>query len=154
SFLKYGTQCGVACPGFLPTNSQGNSIFASAMSDLSPLWIGARCQSSVDANKCNGRGACNDCIGSACPDEQQYGHYFNIRCTGSLDGETEGACSGNTVKVKTIDACPATHPANYCKIAAFGGARYHSLNLGQLADTDMFATVEYQSARGLRSEWC
>ncbi|KAF8142613.1 hypothetical protein K438DRAFT_1465487, partial [Mycena galopus ATCC 62051] len=41
--------------------------------------------------------------------------------TGSLDGETSGACSGATIKVKIIDACPATHPANYCKIAAFGG---------------------------------
>ncbi|KAJ6460440.1 hypothetical protein DFH09DRAFT_960048 [Mycena vulgaris] len=41
--------------------------------------------------------------------------------TGSLDGETSGACSGATIKVKIIDACPATHPANYCKIPAFGG---------------------------------
>ncbi|KAJ3576675.1 hypothetical protein NP233_g289 [Leucocoprinus birnbaumii] len=46
---------------------------------------------------------------------------FNVRCTGSLDGETRGACTGNTIKVKIIDACPATHPANYCKTAAFGG---------------------------------
>lgn len=37
--------------GFLPTNSQGNGIFASAMSDLSPLWIGAVCQGTMDANK-------------------------------------------------------------------------------------------------------
>ncbi|PFH54504.1 hypothetical protein AMATHDRAFT_135167 [Amanita thiersii Skay4041] len=41
--------------------------------------------------------------------------------TGSLDGETQGACNGNTIKVKIVDACPATHPANYCKTSAFGG---------------------------------
>ncbi|KAJ7928789.1 hypothetical protein B0H13DRAFT_2544537 [Mycena leptocephala] len=45
-----------------------------------------------------------------------------IQGTGSLDGETSGACSGATIKVKIIDACPATHPANYCKSRpAFGG---------------------------------
>ena len=29
---------------------------------------------------------------------------FNVRCTGSLDGEVTGACTGNTIKVKIIDA--------------------------------------------------
>ncbi|KAK0456482.1 hypothetical protein EV421DRAFT_62902 [Armillaria borealis] len=118
----YGTQSGVACSGFLPTNSQGNNIFAAALSDLSPLWTGSRCQGSQDASKCNGQGSCINCIGPACPDEQQCGNCFNIRCTGSLDRETSGSCTGNTVKVKIVDACPSTHPANYCKIAAFGGS--------------------------------
>ncbi|KIJ45613.1 hypothetical protein M422DRAFT_166376, partial [Sphaerobolus stellatus SS14] len=39
----------------------------------------------------------------------------------SLDGETSGGCTGKTIKVKIIDACPQTHPANYCKTKAFGG---------------------------------
>lgn len=60
--------------------------------------------------------------------------------TGSLDGETSGACTNNTIKVKIVDAwvfnlgwlswtvnlnglrCPATHPANYCKTSRFGGS--------------------------------
>ncbi len=59
--------------------------------------------------------------------------------TGSLDGEVTGACTSNVVKVKIVDACvlpsrpfpsysqpaslscPATHPANFCKIPEFGG---------------------------------
>ncbi|KAK7683523.1 hypothetical protein QCA50_013357 [Cerrena zonata] len=121
TFNDFNSQSGVACAGFPPNNSQGNGIFAAAMSDLSPLWIGARCQGTQDASKCDGRGSCVNCIGPACPDEQQCGHCFNIRCTGSLDGEVVGSCSGKTIKVKIVDACPATHPANYCKIPQFGG---------------------------------
>ncbi|KDR69822.1 hypothetical protein GALMADRAFT_214902 [Galerina marginata CBS 339.88] len=121
TFNDYTTQSGVACSGFSPTNSQGNNIFASAMSDLSPLWTGAKCQGSKDASKCNGKGACTNCAGPACPGEQVCGQCFNVKCTGSLDGETSGSCSGKTIKVKIIDACPATHPANYCKTASFGG---------------------------------
>ncbi|KAJ7210025.1 hypothetical protein GGX14DRAFT_565826 [Mycena pura] len=102
TFNDYTTQSGVACAGFSPVNSQGNGIFSAAMADLSPLWVGSRCTGSMNAANCNGHGAC-------------------VNCTGSLDGETSGGCSGATIKVKIIDACPATHPANYCKIAAFGG---------------------------------
>ena len=29
---------------------------------------------------------------------------FNVKCTGSLDGETSGACTGTTIKVKIVDA--------------------------------------------------
>ncbi len=66
-FTQFGTQSGVACSGisaflsvssllnmrirFLPTNSQGNNIFAAALSDLSPLWTGSMCQGSKDASK-------------------------------------------------------------------------------------------------------
>ncbi|KAF8898707.1 hypothetical protein BD779DRAFT_1666503 [Infundibulicybe gibba] len=121
TFNDYSTQSGVACPGFSPTNSQGTNTFAAAMADLSPLWTGPRCAGTMDASKCNGRGACTNCAGPSCAGEGQCGHCFNLRCTGSLDGETSGSCSGNTVKVKIVDACPATHPENYCKIAAFGG---------------------------------
>jgi len=121
TFNDYTTQSGVACSGFSPTNSQGNGIFASAMSDLSPLWTGARCQGSKDASKCNGRGSCTNCAGPACPNEERCGSCFTVKCTGSLDGETSGACSGQTIKVKIVDACPSTHPANYCKTASFGG---------------------------------
>ena len=49
--------------GFAPTNSQGNAIFAAAMSDLSPLWVGARCEGTMDASKCNGHGSCVNCVG-------------------------------------------------------------------------------------------
>ncbi|KAI0274671.1 hypothetical protein BC834DRAFT_4368 [Gloeopeniophorella convolvens] len=90
------------------------------MSDLSPLWTGARCQGTMNASNCNGQGTCVNCVGPACPDEQVCGHCFNVRCIGTIDGGS-GACTGNTVKVKIIDACPATHPENYCKIAQFGG---------------------------------
>lgn len=107
--------------GFSPSNSQGNNIFAAAMSDLSPLWVGARCEGTMNASNCNGSGGCINCAGPACPDEEVCGTCFNVKCTGSLDGETSGSCSGNTIKVKIIDACPATHPENYCKIAQFGG---------------------------------
>ncbi|KDQ63726.1 hypothetical protein JAAARDRAFT_75983 [Jaapia argillacea MUCL 33604] len=69
----------------------------------------------------NGKGACTNCAGPACPGEQVCGTCYNVKCTGSLDGETSGSCSGNTIKVKIVDACPATHPANYCKIPQFGG---------------------------------
>ena len=58
--------CIVALTGFSPTNSQGNNIFAAAMSDLSPLWRGARCQGTMDASKCNGRGTCVNCVGREC----------------------------------------------------------------------------------------
>ncbi|EJF63911.1 hypothetical protein DICSQDRAFT_54596 [Dichomitus squalens LYAD-421 SS1] len=121
TFNDYSTQTGVACSGFQPTNSQGNGIFAAAMSDLSPLWVGARCEGTMDASKCNGSGSCVDCAGPACPDEELCGTCFNVRCTGSLDGEVVGACTNNTIKVKIVDACPATHPENFCKIPEFGG---------------------------------
>ncbi|KAI8986651.1 hypothetical protein BD414DRAFT_460870 [Trametes punicea] len=121
TFNDFGTQSTVACAGFSPSNSQGNGIFAAAMSDLSPLWQGARCEGTMDASKCNGKGSCVNCVGPACPDEELCGTCFNVRCTGSLDGETSGACTGQTIKVKIVDACPATHPANYCKIPEFGG---------------------------------
>ncbi|TBU38196.1 hypothetical protein BD309DRAFT_546739 [Dichomitus squalens] len=121
SLSQYSTQTGVACSGFQPTNSQGNGIFAAAMSDLSPLWVGARCEGTMDASKCNGSGSCVDCAGPACPDEELCGTCFNVRCTGSLDGEVVGACTNNTIKVKIVDACPATHPENFCKIPEFGG---------------------------------
>ncbi len=49
--------------GFPPTNSQGNEVFAAAMSDLSPLWVGAKCEGTMDASKCNGNGSCVDCVG-------------------------------------------------------------------------------------------
>ncbi|ETW87362.1 hypothetical protein HETIRDRAFT_99716 [Heterobasidion irregulare TC 32-1] len=121
TFNDYSAQSGVACSGFSPSNSQGNNIFAAAMSDLSPLWVGARCEGTMNASNCNGSGGCINCAGPACPDEEVCGTCFNVKCTGSLDGETSGSCSGNTIKVKIIDACPATHPENYCKIAQFGG---------------------------------
>ncbi|KAJ7056659.1 hypothetical protein C8F01DRAFT_357682 [Mycena amicta] len=121
TFNDYTTQSGVACSGFSPVNSQGNGIFSAAMADLSPLWVGSRCTGSMNAANCNGHGACVNCVGPSCPDELVCGTCFNVKCTGSLDGETTGSCSGATIKVKIIDACPATHPANYCKIAAFGG---------------------------------
>ncbi|KAJ6602255.1 hypothetical protein B0H10DRAFT_1823278 [Mycena sp. CBHHK59/15] len=118
TFNDYTTQSTVACAGFSPVNSQGNGIFSAAMADLSPLWTGSRCTGTMNAANCNGKGACINCVG---PDELVCGTCFNVKCTGPLDGETNGACSGTTINVKIIDACPATHPANYCKIAAFGG---------------------------------
>ncbi|KAJ7811299.1 hypothetical protein B0H14DRAFT_2378458 [Mycena olivaceomarginata] len=116
TFNDYTTQSGVACAGFSPVNSQGGGIFSAAMADLSPLWVGSRCTGSMNAANCNGRGACVNCVG---PDELVCGTCFNAPV--SLDGETSGACSGATIKVKIIDACPATHPANYCKIASRSG---------------------------------
>ncbi|KAI1788063.1 hypothetical protein LXA43DRAFT_895286 [Ganoderma leucocontextum] len=121
TFNDFSTQTGVACSGFPPTNSQGNAIFAAVMSDLSPLWVGARCEGTMDASKCNGDGSCVDCVGPACPDEELCGTCFNVRCTGSLDGEVTGACTNNVIEVKIVDACPATHPGNFCKIPEFGG---------------------------------
>lgn len=59
---------------------------------------------------------------AACPDEQVCGRVrlcgrlcevvltlcrsqcFNVRCTGSLDGEVVGSCSNRTIKVKIVDA--------------------------------------------------
>ncbi|KAK0200692.1 hypothetical protein DFS33DRAFT_1386610 [Desarmillaria ectypa] len=118
----YGTQSSVACSGYSPTNSQGTDIYAAALGDLSPLWTGAVCSGSKDSSKCNGSGSCTDCTGPSCSGMKQCGLCFNIKCTGSLDGETSGSCTGNSVKVKVVDACPSTHPANYCKISAFGGS--------------------------------
>ncbi|KAL7283997.1 hypothetical protein ACG7TL_001270 [Trametes sanguinea] len=63
TFNDFSTQTTVACAGFPPTNSQGNGIFAAAMSDLSPLWQGATCQGTMDASKCNGQGSCVNCVG-------------------------------------------------------------------------------------------
>ncbi|CDO71196.1 hypothetical protein BN946_scf184845.g67 [Trametes cinnabarina] len=63
---QFDTQTTVACAGFPPTNSQGNGIFAAAMSDLSPLWQGATCQGIMVASKCNGHGSCVDCVGRGC----------------------------------------------------------------------------------------
>ncbi|KAJ7776252.1 hypothetical protein B0H16DRAFT_1712634 [Mycena metata] len=103
TFNDYTTQSGVACAGFSPVNSQGGGIFSAAMADLSPLW-------SIEETLHRQR--MNWSVGLA---------SMSNASTGSLDGETSGACSGATIKVKIIDACPATHPANYCKIAAFGG---------------------------------
>ncbi|KAF9058692.1 hypothetical protein BDP27DRAFT_1240413 [Rhodocollybia butyracea] len=121
TFNDFSSQGGVACAGFSASNSQGTNTFAAAMSDLSPLWTGARCQGSMSASNCNGHGSCIDCTGPACPNEEQCGHCFNIQCVSSISGETSGSCSGATIKVKIVDACPATHPENYCKIPAFGG---------------------------------
>ena len=44
--------------GFSPSNSQGNNIFAAAMSDLSPLWVGARCEGTMNVS--NWSAACNN----------------------------------------------------------------------------------------------
>ncbi|KAE9394288.1 hypothetical protein BT96DRAFT_1022635 [Gymnopus androsaceus JB14] len=121
TFNDFSSQSGVACAGFSASNTQGTNTFAAAMSDLSPLWTGARCSGTMDASKCSGTGSCINCVGPACSDEEQCGHCFNVRCTSSISGETSGSCSGTTIKVKIVDACPATHPENYCKIAAFGG---------------------------------
>ncbi|TDL24868.1 hypothetical protein BD410DRAFT_785592 [Rickenella mellea] len=121
TFNNYGSQSGVACSGYSPNNSQGNGIYAAAMSDLSPLWTGARCSGSMDASKCNGKGSCTNCAGPSCSGEGVCGKCFNVKCTGSLDGESGNKCSGKTIKVKIVDACPATHPENYCKIPQFGG---------------------------------
>ncbi|KAJ7068824.1 hypothetical protein C8F01DRAFT_935527, partial [Mycena amicta] len=121
TFNDYGTQSGVACSGFSPTNSQGTNIFAAAIADLSPIWSGARCSGSQTASKCNGHGSCIDCTGPSCAGEGNCGQCWDISCTGSISGETSGSCSGRSIRVKIIDACPATHPANYCKIPAFGG---------------------------------
>ncbi|KAJ6504975.1 hypothetical protein C8R45DRAFT_1051005 [Mycena sanguinolenta] len=123
TFNDYTTQSGVACAGFSPVNSQGGGIFSAAMADLSPLWVGSRCTGSMNAANCNGHGACVNCVG---PDELVCGTCFNVKCTGSLDGETSGACSGATIKVHLFQIDPqhtklALAPANYCKIAAFGG---------------------------------
>ncbi|KAJ7145574.1 hypothetical protein C8R44DRAFT_972645 [Mycena epipterygia] len=120
TFNDYTTQSGVACAGFSPVNSQGGGIFSAAMADLSPLWVGSRCTGSMNAANCNGHGACVNCLLVRMNWSVGLASTSNAS-TGSLDGETSGACSGATIKVKIIDACPATHPANYCKIAAFGG---------------------------------
>ncbi|KAH7909992.1 hypothetical protein BJ138DRAFT_1009771 [Hygrophoropsis aurantiaca] len=121
TFNNYDAQSGVACSGFSSTNSQGNGIYAAALGDLSPLWTGSECSGSIDSSNCNGSGGCIDCTGPSCSGEGQCGQCFQISCAGSLDGETSGACTGNTIIVKIIDACPATHPENYCKLAEFGG---------------------------------
>jgi len=121
TFNNYDSQGGVACSGFTSANNQGNSIFAAAMADGSPLWTGPKCQGTKDASKCSGKGACTNCTGPACPNEGQCGKCFNVKCISSISGETSGACSGKTIKVKVIDACPQTHPENYCKTPEFGG---------------------------------
>ncbi|TDL25771.1 hypothetical protein BD410DRAFT_837233 [Rickenella mellea] len=121
TFNDYGTQTGVACSGYKPTNSQGSNIYAAAIGDLSPVWTGPKCQGSLDPKKCNGHGGCTNCAGPACPGQGTCGKCFNIKCTGPLNGETSGKCSGKTVKVKVVDACPSEHPLNYCKTPAFGG---------------------------------
>ncbi|KAF9068200.1 hypothetical protein BDP27DRAFT_1530195 [Rhodocollybia butyracea] len=121
TFNDFSSQSGVACAGFSPDNSQGTNIFAAALGDLSPLWTGARCEGTITASDCTGTGSCIDCTGPACPDEEQCGQCFNISCASSLDGETTGSCSDTVIKVKIVDACPSTHPENFCKIAEFGG---------------------------------
>jgi len=118
---NYNAQSGVACAGFSPNNAQGTNTYAAAMSDLSPLWTGSRCSGSINSANCNGKGGCINCTGPSCAGEQVCGKCFNVKCTGSLDGETSGACTGATIKVKVVDACPSTHPENYCKLAQFGG---------------------------------
>ena len=45
------------------------------MSDLSPLWVGARCQGTQDPSKCNGRGSCVNCVGRKTGDHIWYGWY-------------------------------------------------------------------------------
>lgn len=122
TFNDYSTQSTVACSGYSPSNSQGSGVYAAALGDLSPLWTGSKCEGTISASNCNGKGACTNCVGPACPDELQCGQCYNIKCVSSLDGETSGSCSGKTIKVKIVDACPSEHPANYCKIAEFGGS--------------------------------
>ncbi|KIJ45612.1 hypothetical protein M422DRAFT_166116, partial [Sphaerobolus stellatus SS14] len=84
TFNNYDSQGGVACSGFTSSNSQGNNIFAAALADGSPLWTGAKCQGSKDASKCNGKGACTNCTGPACPNEGQCGAvglFIHLSCT-------------------------------------------------------------------------
>jgi len=122
TFNDYTTQSGVACSGFSPVNSPSSGIYAAALGDLSPLWTGAKCGGSQDKSKCTGTGQpISGAVGPSCPGETQCGKCFNIKCVSNLDSGDVGKCTGNTIKVKIIDACPSTHPANYCKIAAFGG---------------------------------
>ncbi|KAF8589293.1 hypothetical protein K439DRAFT_1333077 [Ramaria rubella] len=121
TFNDFSTQSGVACSGFSPTNSQGTNIFAAALGDLSPLWTGPKCQGTVSASNCDGHGDCINCTGPPCVGQGTCGQCFNIKCTGSLEGETSGSCTGNTITVKVVDACPSEHPENYCKTIEFGG---------------------------------
>ncbi|KAK0208330.1 hypothetical protein DFS33DRAFT_1371781 [Desarmillaria ectypa] len=129
----YGTQSGVTCSGvstfFSVLCRLTLSIFAVALNDLSPLWTGSKCQGSKDVSKCNEHESCINCIGPACPGEQQCGHCFTT-CTGSLDRETSESCTGNTVKGDHHHfRCPSTHPVNYCKVAAFGGGGVNAFDI-------------------------
>lgn len=45
------------------------------MSDLSPLWKGARCEGTMDASKCNGHGSCVNCVG-------RENNFLVLRCPG------------------------------------------------------------------------
>ncbi|KIJ60470.1 hypothetical protein HYDPIDRAFT_170234 [Hydnomerulius pinastri MD-312] len=121
TFNNYDAQGGVACPGFPSSNNQGNGIYAAALGDLSPLWTGPKCAGSINGSNCNGSGGCINCTGPSCSGEGQCGNCFSITCAGSADGETSGSCSGQSVKVKVVDACPSSHPENYCKLSQFGG---------------------------------
>ncbi|KAF8181764.1 hypothetical protein K438DRAFT_1976062 [Mycena galopus ATCC 62051] len=123
TFNDYTTQSGVACAGFSPVNSQGGGIFSAAMADLSPLWVGSRCTGSMNALTATATEPALIVLAVEYFPRELFAliqlDVGKASCrTGSLDGETSGACSGATIKVKIIDACPATHPANYCKIAS------------------------------------
>ncbi|TDL25770.1 hypothetical protein BD410DRAFT_801110 [Rickenella mellea] len=130
TFNDYGTQSGVACgSGYKPTNSQGNGIYA-ADPNVKDLEMLASATVTVAATTVLDQHA-----QARVPVENattsnvgvMQSHFASLlkmifKGTGSLDGETSGKCSGKTIKVKVVDACPSTHPENYCKIKAFGGS--------------------------------
>lgn len=135
TFNDYTTQNSVACEGSsnLPnvnqyTDNGSSNLYPAAVGDLSPdLWTGSRCSGSLDGSVCNGSGGVNGSpAGPACTGEWSQnggvcGQCYTVKCTGSLDGETSGSCTGNTITVQIIDACPSTSPYNYCKTSQFGG---------------------------------
>jgi hypothetical protein len=96
------------------TLNSDNSKWYGAPGDLSTIWKGAQCTCQG-----GGTGACSSA--PACPDEQDCGLCFAIKCdpnssakysNGDTRSGTQYCNSSQYVVVQIIDACPHNHPSN------------------------------------------
>ncbi|CZR67284.1 uncharacterized protein PAC_17183 [Phialocephala subalpina] len=109
TFNNYASQGNTVCG----PKSGSSGTYGAALSDLSPLWSGAKCSGSIDTSKCSGQNPIGGYSGPACP-KTTCGKCFKVCNKGGYGGATVGGV-GNCITVDIIDACPSSSAYNYCK---------------------------------------
>ena len=101
------------------TLAGSTGTYAAAMSDIAPNFNLGRCTGSVDMSEClPGFRANPDYPAPQCP-RKYCGCTYHVMNMGALSqssspGQVQGVGSKNIV-VQIVDACPSTHPQNFCK---------------------------------------
>jgi hypothetical protein len=90
-----------------------SGTYGAALSDLSPLWAGAKYSGSINTSKCSGQNPIGGYSGLACPNTT-CGKCYKVCNKGGYGGAA--VCGvGNCITMQIIDACPSSSSYNYCK---------------------------------------